>query len=836
MQAFQRSSFWVMGVLGLFASITLCFTLLSIPASAAVVESDCDPATERFSPGGIANPPACINNNDNPRNADDCLDGFRFAQPTIGPAQCINNAENPRGPEDCQNGSTYREPGTNGVTDPGGCTPIPAGCPGSTLQGPANPDIECPPLAGEDTENVQCTTESGLSWLICPAIEIALNGAKVVADTIDGLLEVPPLEIGGSSAAAYGVWSNLRNLANVLLIFVLFGIIYSQAASMGISAYGIKRIVPRLIAGAILINLSYFLCAIAIDIFNVIGFGIRDLVVGTLSVPQGGENPPIQGDPNNLLSSVVGSIGTAVAVVGAAAAIVIAIWLFGSLILLALLIALVTLAARQALIILMVILSPIAIAAWILPNTEKLFDKWKDLFIGLLAMFPMVMLLFSGSHVAATVMAASAGRNGAIEEGLILILVILVAISPVAATPLLLKAGLFSMQRISALARNAGGSVSKRYGETGFGQDRKQQKAAKDRAVAAGNYSGKDPRRKAKSVFNRALNRSSMFNNRTGGYGARRELTDARDRASEREGATKVFRDNPDLAKAWIGTSGEFKDDAARQAAKDKYGISSAGIESLEKMRRGKQNESAESYIAAQEMLVASGRGDEKTLASTIAKINDLSPGSKTQDAEDIAEKSRATWRSTGRGDLVGMVDGNKDRQTSFAAKWEDVSAASISRFAFDGGQSGGHANRVVQPDGSVKTEYSGNVSGSKSFGEDSFRSYLAGADVKDASKRAGEVDTRRASYLSALNSMEGRARKEVERVLVETGNNRSIEQQKADAGLSFRGAPSGPGGGTPPASTPPPGPPPGSTTTSGAFGPRPGPPPTPPPGSGSNP
>lgn len=37
-------------------------------------------------------------------------------------------------------------------------------------------------------------------------------------------------------------------------------------------------------------------------------------------------------------------------------------------------------AARQALIVILIIISPLAFVAYLLPGTEKWFDKWKDVF------------------------------------------------------------------------------------------------------------------------------------------------------------------------------------------------------------------------------------------------------------------------------------------------------------------------------------------------------------------------------------------------------------------------------------------------------------------------
>ena len=55
--------------------------------------------------------------------------------------------------------------------------------------------------------------------------------------------------------------------------------IYSHITSFGISNYGIKKILPRLIIVAILVNISFYICAIAIDLSNIAGQAIQDMFI-----------------------------------------------------------------------------------------------------------------------------------------------------------------------------------------------------------------------------------------------------------------------------------------------------------------------------------------------------------------------------------------------------------------------------------------------------------------------------------------------------------------------------------------------------------------------------
>jgi len=91
---------------------------------------------------------------------------------------------------------------------------------------------------------------------------------------------------------------------------------------------------------------------------------------------------------------------------------------------------------RQALIILLVIISPLAFVAYLLPNTEGLFKKWRELFQTLLLMFPIIAFIFGASALASTIV-----MNGATGPYKIAIQIMgaLIAIIPLALTPVVMK-------------------------------------------------------------------------------------------------------------------------------------------------------------------------------------------------------------------------------------------------------------------------------------------------------------------------------------------------------------------------------------------------------------
>ncbi|MBB1549860.1 hypothetical protein HG449_003275, partial [Candidatus Saccharibacteria bacterium] len=95
---------------------------------------------------------------------------------------------------------------------------------------------------------------------------------------------------------------------------------------------------------------------------------------------------------------------------------------------------LLVLGLRQALVIFLVSISPIAFVLYILPNTEKHFQKWKKTFSQMLFFYPMFSMLFGVSKLASMVLITSATTPFGLMVG-----------AAVQVLPLLLAAGLMKL-------------------------------------------------------------------------------------------------------------------------------------------------------------------------------------------------------------------------------------------------------------------------------------------------------------------------------------------------------------------------------------------------------
>jgi hypothetical protein len=323
--------------------------------------------------------------------------------------------------------------------------------------------VPTPPTTDPDAEQTAQDTCAidGVGWLICPlaAFFAKVNdGAYVVVQQLL-IFEIPnAFSTNPTENPIYGVWSTLRNLANILFVIAFFAVIFSQATSVGISAYGIRKMLPRIIVSAILVNLSYYLCIFAIDISNIIGAGFTGLIqaAAPAAIGAAADNNPWEEAGSAILAFQVAGAAAA----GAAAIAVFFTGFFFALAVtafLAIFFTLVILMVRHALLILLIILSPLAFVAYILPNTESIFDKWRKTFISLLVMYPLIALLFAGTKLASDILISTHQGDGSVGgwiDTLYLLMALGVLTIPLFGIPWIVKFSGGALARFAGVMNN----------------------------------------------------------------------------------------------------------------------------------------------------------------------------------------------------------------------------------------------------------------------------------------------------------------------------------------------------------------------------------------------
>lgn len=381
--------------------------------------------------------------------------------------------------------------------------------------------ITLTPFSEAATETTSCNQE-GVGWIICPVSRWLATGMDYVYDAISSYLEVRPLQVADyTENPLYRAWSIMRNFANVLFVIAFLIIIYSQITSVGISNFEIKKMLPRLVIAAILVNVSYWICAVAIDISNILGYSIQDIFMTMRESIVGPEGNSWDIMNWKSVTDLILTGGAAVAAVsigvfqfvstGGGSAFLLVPMLVG--VALAALVALLILAARQAIITILLVISPLAFVAFLLPNTEKYFEKWRSLGTTMLLMFPIFSVLFGGAQLAGMLIIQNATHVNMVLLGLA------VQVVPLVVTPLLIRFSGTLLGRIAGMVNNPNkGFVDRtRKWAEDRSSKRKSHQLAKGESWLANRARGIDYRRRKREGYQQANDAMTEANwSRTG--------------------------------------------------------------------------------------------------------------------------------------------------------------------------------------------------------------------------------------------------------------------------------------------------------------------------------
>lgn len=280
-------------------------------------------------------------------------------------------------------------------------------------------DVDTSGSAATEENKKDCgdVLDSGLlGYFICPAINVAISFADGAWSIFEFFLINDPLD---GSGTYYDSWTKVRDLANAILVVIFLGIVISQVSNIGISNYGIKKMLPRLVIVAVAINISYYLMQVIVDIANITGKSIDSIFSGfeSYSGLKAADGWSVLFDSILLSATVAGSVGVTLAA-GAVLGWPAIILFLGAMIIpaiIGIIAGLLALQVRSMLIPILAIFSPVALVAWVLPNTQKLFDKWKSMFTGLVFLYPLASIYYGGLKFAASITLGS-GESSSIQR------------------------------------------------------------------------------------------------------------------------------------------------------------------------------------------------------------------------------------------------------------------------------------------------------------------------------------------------------------------------------------------------------------------------------------
>ena len=130
-------------------------------------------------------------------------------------------------------------------------------------------------VATTSTTTEDCKSSLGaLGWLICPTTGKIAEAVDWLYEKIEDILVINPIEMKDGTPI-YEIWKYCRSITNIVFIIFFLVVIYSQLTGVGISNYGIKKVLPKMIVVAILVNLSFLICSLMVDVSNIVGDSLR---------------------------------------------------------------------------------------------------------------------------------------------------------------------------------------------------------------------------------------------------------------------------------------------------------------------------------------------------------------------------------------------------------------------------------------------------------------------------------------------------------------------------------------------------------------------------------
>lgn len=412
--------------------------------------------------------------------------------------------------------------------NPADPAPTPSPTPG---EGGTKADFDCDTIIKENGGKL-----GSMQWILCPS----LNNTAYTANWIDNLTQ-DMLQVKtdryDTNSGTYKGWELMRNIANVVMTIFLLIIIFSQITGYGIDNYGIKKMLPRLIVMALVINLSFYICELVIDLSNIAGVGFRDMF-GAFgeSIGDGATGAGTgyaTGSLVGIFTAFATGSGPAIAAGTAAAslgwvAIVIAAIVLVLVVIVAVVILWLMLGLREIIIIACVILSPLAFVAFVLPNTQNLSKKWWSLFKAAIIVYPICGAVAGISYMLKGVGGSDGMGMGVAGKIILFVLPYLVFFL----LPILLKNALTALGKLGGALTSLGNNI--RNGGRAIGQSAMR--------TAQNTQRYKDMQAEA-SRRNRLRNADRVMQRFGDGKDLERRLADAQARANTNPNDASAQRD-----------------------------------------------------------------------------------------------------------------------------------------------------------------------------------------------------------------------------------------------------------------------------------------------------
>lgn len=706
---------------------------------------------------------------------------------------------------------------------PRGCRPANAGLADVPTSHPSNitasakDDVVPPDPSGGGGGPGSTTCDSGsfsLNWLLCPVFD-GVQGVTqwIFNNLIQPLLMTNPICLDTSANPAcnntiYKVWSGFRIYGDIFLVIVLLVIVFGESIGGGmIDAYTAKKVLPRLLAAAVLINLSIYIMAFAIDITNVVGGGLGQLLTAPLGAngfykiqPSGIQQAEIFGGAATagLLAGafVISTTGVVLLVLGLAITGIIAI--VGVFI---------TLIIRQAIIIALLLISPVAFALWCLPNTQQWFKKWWDTFFQMLLVYPMIIMAFAVADILGSITANNQGSGSSALNDVVAFMLLVI---PLYMIPFMLRSSNRILGAVQGAVSNVGRQINAVSGRRVLGAAGQEAgRVFTKRRAGEGRFAGA-PEGSFRDKLNRGIARTANLDN-LGRSGLRprniradldaaviANKNTARRKLAEESAAFQTFAGNDDMLEASMLMFNEGE--PAARARLERGGITNrqqqdTAIAQIRAAQRqmGPQNLALTAAVANAGTgtgYAADGQGQGDMYDSIIrASDGDMQvAGSAYAEARGNAEKARRTDLlesfSSAMGHMDSIAASTTPSQRSLQIQRANEEGVMIAREIQGAGGVLGARGQAVRRFGTAIQQGQQDtlqaVAATRDGGDTTIREYDGASGVMhDVTVSADEAQRRWIQQMasdSALIDSSSGAAPEVQRMLADTAHNGELD------------------------------------------------------------
>ena len=327
------------------------------------------------------------------------------------------------------------------------------------------------PDAEEDDTEKTCRTENGIiGFFVCSVADLLGNAVSGIYEAfiVDRLNIDPKLfsrDPNITGDLVYATWARIRNIANVALVIGLLVMIISQITGAGLSNYNIKKMLPKLLMGAVVINFSYYICQAAIDLSNIVGNGIAGFmenISSELTIPDPkGSGKVLAGTLLTLVSGIAILVMSGVTALGMVL-LIIGVLLAG---ILAIFVLAITLGIRQAATIVLVIVSPLMVICYSIDGLKPIYKRWFKMFQAMLIAYPMASFVVYGSSLGAKILLIGQGTTSTFGT----IGAFGLAVVPFFLLPKMITKSMGSLSTITTrLQNNIKGGAQRMYNQSGL--------------------------------------------------------------------------------------------------------------------------------------------------------------------------------------------------------------------------------------------------------------------------------------------------------------------------------------------------------------------------------